>query len=78
MEELDKLHELYERLCETRRELGEPQVPFHRFAGLIRNQVKTLKKKGAPEVAFRVAVRDGKTAFTARALKGARPLQIEE
>jgi hypothetical protein len=32
--------------------------------------VKSLKEKGSPEVAFRVAVKDGKVAFTARGLKG--------
>jgi len=29
-----------------------------------------LKEKGSPEVAFRVAVKDGKVNFTARALRG--------
>jgi hypothetical protein len=70
LDELDKLQDLYERLTDVRRELGEPQVPFHKFAGLVRDQVETLKRRGAPEVAFRVAVRDGKIAFTARGLKG--------
>ncbi len=70
MDELDKLQELYERLTNLRRELGKPQVPFHRFAVLVRDQVKTLKDRGAPEVAFRVAVSHGKVVFTARALKG--------
>jgi len=32
--------------------------------------VKSLKEKGSPEVAFRVAVKDGKVAVTARGLKG--------
>jgi hypothetical protein len=70
MKELDKLRELYDRLTEVRRELGEPQVPFHKFAGLIRDQVRSIQQRGAPEVAFRVAVRDGKISFTARGLKG--------
>ena len=30
--------ELYERITEVRQELGEAQVPFHKFAGLIREQ----------------------------------------
>ena len=29
-----------------------------------------MKEKGSPEVAFRVAMKDGKVAFTARAMKG--------
>jgi hypothetical protein len=70
MEELDKLHELYERLADVRRDLGESQVPFHRFATLVREQVSTIKKRGAPEVAFRVAVQEGKIAFSARGLVG--------
>ena len=69
--EMDRLRELYERITDVRRELGEVQVPFHKFAGLIRDKVTVLKKRGAPEVAFRVTVHDGKITFTARGLKGA-------
>lgn len=69
--DMERLQDLYERVAEARRELGEPQVPFHRFAGLIRDKVGAFKKRGAPEVAFRVAVQDGKVTFTARGLKGA-------
>jgi hypothetical protein len=68
--ELDRLRELYERITDVRRELGEVQVPFHKFAGLIRDKVSVLKKRGAPEVAFRVTVHDGKITFSARGLKG--------
>ena len=45
-------------------------MPFHKFAELVKKQVKKLRKAGTPEVAFRVAVKDGKVSFTARALKG--------
>ena len=69
---MEKLHELYDRLAEARREVGEEAVPFHKFADLVKDQVKRLKEKGSPEVAFRVAVKDGKVNFTARGLKGAR------
>jgi hypothetical protein len=68
--ELDRLRELYERITDVRRELGESQVPFHKFAGLIRDKVSVLKKRGAPEVAFRVTVHGGKVTFSARGLKG--------
>ncbi|MGH9142543.1 MAG: MXAN_5187 C-terminal domain-containing protein [Vicinamibacterales bacterium] len=68
--EIDKLTELYESLAEARREVGEETVPFHKFAELVKNQVTKLKRGGSPEVAFRVAVKDGKVNFTARALKG--------
>jgi hypothetical protein len=68
--ELDRLRELYERITEVRQELGEAQVPFHKFAGLIRDKVATLKKRGAPEVAFRVTVQDAKITFSARGMKG--------
>ena len=70
--EMDKLHELYERLADARREAGEDAVPFHKFADLVKEQVKRLKQSGSPEVAFRVAVKDGKVNFTARGLKGAK------
>jgi len=68
--EVDKLTDLYESLSEARKEVGEDQVPFHKFAEVVKNQVKKLRKSGSPEVALRVAVKDGKVAFTARALKG--------
>jgi hypothetical protein len=68
--EMDKLHELYDRLADARREAGEEAVPFHKFADLVKDQVKRLKQSGSPEVAFRVAVKDGKVNFTARGLKG--------
>ena len=70
MKEMDKLHDLYDSLAEARRDAGEEPVPFHKFADLIKTQVSGLKEKGSPEVAFRVAVKDGKVNFTARALRG--------
>lgn len=69
LREMDKLHELYDSLAEARRETGQEAVPFHRFAELIKTQVSSLKAGGSPEVAFRIAVKDGKVAFTARAMK---------
>jgi hypothetical protein len=35
--------------------------------------VGSLTQKGTAEVAFRVAMKDGKVAFTARALRGIAP-----
>jgi hypothetical protein len=67
---MDKLHELYDNLAEMRRQTGQDAIPFHKFADLIKTQVAQLKEKGTAEVAFRVAMKDGKVAFTARALKG--------
>ena len=68
--EIDKLTELYESLAAARREVGEDAPPFHKFADLVKSQVNKLRQSGSPEVAFRVAVKDGKVSFTARALKG--------
>src|SRR6476646_2453715 len=48
--EMEKLHELYDRLAEARRTVGEEAVPFHKFADLVKNQVKKLKEQGSPEV----------------------------
>lgn len=68
--EHDKLCELYESLMDARREVGSDVVPFHKFADLVRKQVQSLKAQGTPEVAFRVAVSEGKVSFTVRGLKG--------
>jgi len=71
--EMDKLHELYDSLAEARREMGQDAVPFHKFVDLVRQQVGALKQQGGEEIAFRVAMKDGKVAFTARALRGVAP-----
>ena len=70
MAEMDKLHDLYDSLTDARRQLGQDSVPFHQFADLVRSRVEKLRETGNAEVAFRVAVKDGKVDFTARALRG--------
>ena len=70
MREMDKLHSLYDTLMDARRQIGDDVVPFHRFAALVKDQVTKLRDTGSPEVAFRVAVKDGKVNFTVRGLKG--------
>src|SRR5260221_8925569 len=69
MREMDKLHSLYDSLMDARREAGDEVVPFHRFAALVKDQVAKVKTTGVPEVAFRVAVIDGKVNFTVRGMK---------
>jgi hypothetical protein len=70
MKETDNLHQLYDSLVDARRSLGEEAVPFHRFADLVKRQVTKLKAAGNEEVAFRVAVKNGKVTFTAKGVKG--------
>ena len=68
--EMDKLHDLYDSLADARRQIGHDSVPFHKFAELVKTQVQKLQASGTTEVAFRVAMKDGKVDFTARALRG--------
>jgi hypothetical protein len=70
MREQEKLHDLYESLAEARHECGLDPVPFHKFADLVKTQVKKLNEDGDAEVAFRVAIKDGKVSLTARAMRG--------
>jgi hypothetical protein len=70
LREIDKLRDLYQSLSAVRRESGAESIPFHKFAELVKTQVHSMKEQGSAEVAFRVAVKDGKLNFTARALKG--------
>jgi hypothetical protein len=67
--EREKLDDLYESVAAARREAGAPPVPFDRFAALVRKQVAKMHASGSPEVAFRVALEDGKVTLTARSLK---------
>ena len=63
---------LYESLLAARRAVGtEEPFPFNRFAEFVKGQVSKLQKAGSRTVAFRVAVKNGKVAFTARGLKEA-------
>ena len=70
MREMDKLHSLYDTLMDARRQTGDDVVPFHRFAALVKDQVTKLRDAGSPEVAFRVAMKDGKVNLTVRGVKG--------
>jgi hypothetical protein len=68
--ETEKLQDLYNTLRDAREQMGEQAVPFQKFSELVKGQVEKLKKAGAPEVAFRVSLKDGKLNFTARGMKG--------
>jgi hypothetical protein len=70
--EMDKLHVLYDSLMEARRHAGDEVVPFHKFAALVSSQVTKLRDGGSTEVAFRVAVKEGKVNFTVRGMKGSK------
>ncbi|MBE3073171.1 MAG: hypothetical protein IMZ67_09365 [Acidobacteria bacterium] len=70
IKDIRKLEELYERLVEAGREVGQEAFPFHKFVQLVRSQVSRLQREGSREIAFRVALREGHVSFTARGLKG--------
>lgn len=63
--EADKVKALHEQLNAARRQAGEGDVPFERFQEVVRAQVSKLGKDGT-EVAFKVSVKDGRVAFTAK------------
>jgi hypothetical protein len=66
-----KVRELYNSFIEARKQAGQERVDYERFEQLVNAQVRAIQAKGAAEVAFRVAIQDGKVAFTARAMRGA-------
>ena len=70
LREMDKVHALYDSLMDARRKSGEDVVPFHRFAALVTDQVSKLRQTGTNEVAFRVALKNGKVNFTVKGVKG--------
>ena len=69
--EADKVRALYDSFVKARQEAGQERVAYDKFATLVSTQVKALKNKGGTDVAFRVSVKDGKVALTARALRAA-------
>ena len=70
--EQEKLRSLFWGVTSARHEVGQPDIPFERFAALISKQVDSFRAKGHHEVAFRVRVRDGKVSLTARVADGAK------
>lgn len=70
LHEADKLRSLYEALMEARRVEGQEVVPFHRFAGMVREQVRTLQERHpGDQVWFRITRLDGRVNLTAQAVK---------
>ena len=67
--EADKVRALYDSFVKARQAAGQERVAFDKFEKLVSTQVRALKEKGGTDVAFRVAIKDGKVALTARALR---------
>ena len=67
----DRVKELYERLAEAKKATGEAPIPFDRVAALVKAQVEKLGADGQ-EVAFRVAMKDGKVQLTVKTGEGRR------
>ena len=68
-QESDKLQSLYDQLMSARQQAGQPAVPFHKFADLVKEQTQRLKKKGSEEVTFSVTTTDGRVNLTAKGSK---------
>jgi hypothetical protein len=67
--EAEKVRALYDSFVKARQQAGQERVAYDKFATLVSSQVRALKDKGGTDVAFRVAIKDGKVALTARALR---------
>jgi hypothetical protein len=63
-----QVKELYEKLAEMKKATGEAAVPMDRLSALVRAQVEKFSGQGS-EVAFRVAVKDGKVSLTVKPVK---------
>ena len=64
-----KVRELYESLSSARHAAGEDTIPFPKFVDLLKTQIGSLATSSGDEVVFRVAMEQGKVAFTARVVK---------
>ena len=66
----EQLHDLYDAVMDARRQDGQDVVPFHKFAALVRDQVRALHERHpGDQVWFRVTRREGKVNLSARAVK---------
>ena len=62
----DQVKQLFERLAEEKKKVGEKPVAIDRLAALVKAQVDKFGAEGK-DVAFKVATKDGKVTLTARA-----------
>jgi hypothetical protein len=67
--EAARVQELFERLGQIRKAAGEEPLPYDRVAALVKAQVKKYAADGS-EVAFRVAVKNGKVSLTVKPVTG--------
>jgi hypothetical protein len=60
----ERVKELYQQLTAARQAAGEKPLEYDRFTAVVQAQMKKLGE-GGREVAFRVAVKEGKVTLTA-------------
>lgn len=65
----DRVRELYEQLAAAKQQAGEAPVEYERVAALVKAQVSKFAGEGTSNVAFRVALKDGKVSLTVKAEK---------
>ena len=61
----DQVKELYDRLAEAKRAVGEAPLAFDRIAALVNAQLQKHAERGE-DVAFRIAVKEGKVSLTVK------------
>ena len=59
---------MYDKLVEVKQAAGEAPVPLERVAALVKAQVEKYAADGS-EVAFRVALKDGKVSLTVKPVR---------
>ena len=62
----DRVKQLYEQLAEAKKQVGEKPIEMDRLAALVKAQTDKFKAEGK-DVAFKVALKDGKVQLTATA-----------
>lgn len=65
-EESDAVKQLFEKLAEAKKQVGEAPVAIDRLAALVKAQVGKFAAEGK-DVAFKIAVKDGKVQLTVKA-----------
>jgi hypothetical protein len=65
----DRVKELYEQLAAAKKQVGEAPIEYERVAALVKAQVSKYSDEGS-NVAFKIALKDGKVSLTVKAEKG--------